>query len=55
MADIAQIGTFLRHAAKRSREGWRVDPLREPGLGSGGLFGITQEPDLKLVRSKMTP
>jgi pimeloyl-ACP methyl ester carboxylesterase len=43
------IGTFLRREANKNGDGWRVDPPR------GGTFGITKEPDLSLVRSKVTP
>lgn len=32
-----------------------MDPPRERRLGKGGLFGVTEEPDLSLVRSKVTP
>jgi pimeloyl-ACP methyl ester carboxylesterase len=43
------IGTFLRREANKKGDGWRVNPPR------GGTFGITKEPDLSLVRSKVTP
>jgi hypothetical protein len=43
------IGTFLRREADKNGEGWQVPPPR------GGSFGITQEPDLSLVRSHVTP
>lgn len=55
MAAIAHIGVFLRHAAKRDGDGWRVNPPRERQHGGGSLFGVTEEPDLGLVRSKVTP
>lgn len=55
MADIAHVGTMLRHNAKRKGDGWRVNPPMEGRLGRGGLFGVTEEPDLSLVRSKVTP
>ena len=42
-------GTFLRREANRSGDGWRVNPPR------GGTFGLKQEPDRSLVRSKVTP
>ncbi len=43
------VGTFLRREANKSGDGWRVNPPR------GGAFGIKKEPDLSLVRSKVTP
>ena len=43
------LGTFLRREANKNGDGWRVNPPR------GGTFGITKEPDLSLVRSKVTP
>src|SRR5512140_1606519 len=43
------VGTFLRREANKSGDGWRVNPRR------GGTFGITKEPDLSLVRAKVTP
>jgi pimeloyl-ACP methyl ester carboxylesterase len=50
LADTAPfVGTFLRREANKSGDGWRVNPPR------GGTFGITKEPDLSLVRSKVTP
>jgi pimeloyl-ACP methyl ester carboxylesterase len=56
VADIAPlVGTMLRRDAKKDGDGWRVNPPRERPLGIGGLFGITEEPDLSLVRSKVTP
>ena len=55
MADIAHIGTMLRHKAKRNGDGWCVPPPREGRFGKGGLFDVTEEPDLSLVRSKVTP
>lgn len=52
LADIAPIvGTMLRRDANKNGDGWRVNPPRE----RGGAFGITEEPDLSLVRSKVTP
>jgi len=52
MADMAPlIGPLLRRDANKNGDGWRVNPPR----GRGGTFGITQEPDLSLVRSKVTP
>lgn len=55
IVDIAHVGTMIRHDAKRNGDGWRVNPPREGRLGRGGLFGVTKEPDLSLVRSKITP
>ncbi|HEX9019416.1 MAG TPA: alpha/beta hydrolase [Anaerolineaceae bacterium] len=50
LADTApMMGTFLRREANKNGDGWRVNPPR------GGTFGITQEPDRSLVRSKVTP
>jgi hypothetical protein len=50
LADTAPfVGTFLRREANKNGDGWRVNPPR------GGTFGITKEPDLSLVRSKVTP
>lgn len=49
------LGTMLRRAANKNGDGWRVNPPRERPLGRGGLFGITEEPDLSLARSKVTP
>jgi hypothetical protein len=44
----------LRREANKHGDGWRVDPPRERPAFLGGLFGITQEPDLSMVRSKVT-
>ncbi len=50
LADTAPyLGTFLRREANKSGDGWRVNPPR------GGTFGIKKEPDMSLVRSKVTP
>jgi pimeloyl-ACP methyl ester carboxylesterase len=43
------VGTMLRREANKNGAGWRVNPPR------GGTFGIKKEPDLSLVRSKVTP
>jgi pimeloyl-ACP methyl ester carboxylesterase len=43
------LGRFLRREANKNGDGWRVNPPR------GRAFGITKEPDLSLVRSKVTP
>jgi hypothetical protein len=45
------MGTMLRRDANKNGDGWRVNPPQE----RGGAFGITEEPDLSLVRSKVTP
>jgi pimeloyl-ACP methyl ester carboxylesterase len=44
----------LRREANKHGDGWRVDPPRARPAFLGGLFGITQEPDLSMVRSKVT-
>ncbi len=50
LADTApMMGTMLRRWANKNGDGWRVNPPR------GGTFGIKEEPDLSLVRSKVTP
>ena len=49
------IGPMLRREANKNGDGWRVNPPRERAHGKGKLFGVTQEPDLSLVRSKVTP
>ncbi len=46
---VPYMGTFLRREANKNGDGWRVNPPR------GGTFGITQEPDMSLVRSRVTP
>ncbi len=52
IADISPlVGTMLRREANKNGDGWRVNPPR----GRGGAFGITEEPDLSRVRSKVTP
>lgn len=52
LADTAPIlGTLLRREANKTGDGWRVNPPQE----RGEAFGITKEPDLSLVRSKVTP
>jgi pimeloyl-ACP methyl ester carboxylesterase len=43
------MGTMLRREANKNGDGWRVNPPRERS------FGIMDEPDLSLVRSKVTP
>jgi len=48
MADIAPIVIrLLRKQAQAHGDGWRVD--------SQGTYGVTTEPDLSWVRSKVTP
>ena len=49
------VGTMLRRDANDNGDGWRVNPPRERPHGRGGLFDVTEEPDLSLVRSKITP
>lgn len=52
LADTVPIvGMMLRREANKNGDGWRVNPPRE----RGGLFGIKKDPDLSLVRSKVTP
>jgi pimeloyl-ACP methyl ester carboxylesterase len=52
IADISPlVGTMLRREANKNGDGWRVNPPR----GRGRAFGITEEPDLSRVRSKVTP
>lgn len=46
------LGAMLRRDADKTGDGWRVNPPRERG---GGMFGIKTDPDLSLVRSKVTP
>ena len=45
------LGFMLRREANKSGDGWRVNP----SIANGGTFGIKREPDLSLVRSKVTP
>jgi pimeloyl-ACP methyl ester carboxylesterase len=50
MADLVPLmGTILRRDANKNGDGWRVNPPQ------GESFGITEEPDLSLMRSKVTP
>jgi len=55
---LADIGPFvinaLRREANKHGDGWRVPPPRERPAFLGGLYGITEEPDLSMVRSKVT-
>jgi len=56
LADTAPfVGTMLRRDANNNGDGWRINPPRERPHGRGGLFDVTEEPDLGLVRSKITP
>ncbi|QGF24707.1 alpha/beta fold hydrolase [Raineyella fluvialis] len=55
MASAAHLGALLRYAARRHGDGWRVNPPGERRPGKGGLFDVTREPDLGLVRSRVTP
>jgi pimeloyl-ACP methyl ester carboxylesterase len=53
MVDIGPfLGTILRREANKNGDGWRVNP---PGERRGRLYDVTEEPDLSLVRSKVTP
>ncbi len=45
------IGVYLRRQANKNGDGWRVNPPWK----RGGAFDVTEEPDLSLVRSKVTP
>ncbi len=49
------LGTMLRRDANKNGDGWRVSPPREKPRGRGGLYGVTEEPDLSLVRANTTP
>ncbi len=49
---VPMMGVMLRREANKNGDGWRVNPPRERG---GMLFGIKEEPDLSLVRSRVTP
>jgi pimeloyl-ACP methyl ester carboxylesterase len=56
LADLGPLmGTMLRREANKNGDGWRVNPPRERSFGRRGLFDVTEEPDLSLVRSKVTP
>lgn len=41
-------------AAAATGDGWRVPPQTEP-TGDGGLYGVTEEPDLSWLASMQTP
>jgi len=56
MADIAPMTIrLLRIKAQAHGDGWRVDPLQKMPFGVKGIYGVTTEPDLSWVRSKVTP
>ncbi len=56
MADLAPLViSSFRRQARAHGDGWRVDPQREAPLGIGGVYGVTQEPDLSWVRSSVGP
>lgn len=56
MADLAPLViSSFRRQARAHGDGWRVDPQREAPLGIGGVYGVTQEPDLSWVRSLVGP
>jgi len=56
LADMAPfMGTILRRDANKNGDGWRINPPGVSRVGKGGLYGVTEEPDLSLVRSKVTP
>jgi pimeloyl-ACP methyl ester carboxylesterase len=56
MAAIAPfVVNMLRRDANKKGDGWRVNPPRARPAVLGGAFGITQEPDLSMVRAKVTP
>ncbi len=55
VADVVpMVGKMLTRDAMKNGDGWRVNPMPEMPLGIGGLYGITQEPDRSMVRSKVT-
>ena len=52
LADTAPLmGAMLRREANKHGDGWWINPPRD----RGGLIGSMKEPDLSLVRSKVTP
>ena len=56
LADLLPMGgTMFRREANKNGDGWRVNPPPERPHGRRGLFDVTEEPDLGLVRSKITP
>lgn len=56
MADLAPLViSSFRRQARAHGDAWRVDPQREAPLGIGGVYGVTQEPDLSWVRSLVGP
>ncbi len=55
MADISPlIIRLLRREAQTHGDGWRIDPQKERPFVKG-IYGVTTEPDLSWVRSKVTP
>ncbi len=46
---------LLRRQAQARGDGWRIDPLQKMPFGIKGIYGVTAEPDLSWVRSKVTP
>ncbi len=55
MADIGPLViNRLRRQARLHGDGWQVPPPELP-FGIGGLYGVTQEPDLSWVRSSVCP
>ncbi len=55
LADISPLTiSLLRRQAQIQDDGWRVPPQRPMPFGLG-LYGVTREPDLSWVRSKVTP
>ncbi len=44
------VGAMMQREANKNGDGWRINPP----LGRGKAFGIKEEPDLSLVRSKVT-
>jgi hypothetical protein len=47
------IARFRKHA-RRHGDGWRVEPPRRAPFGIGGIYGVTDEPDLSWVRTMLT-
>src|SRR5262245_15178003 len=56
MADIVPgVISQLKQEAHRQGDGWRVPPFKELPFGIGGLYGVTEEPDLSWVRAMERP
>lgn len=55
VADImpGMVEAFVAAAAAHG-DGWRVPPQTEP-MDDGGLYGVTEEPDLSWLASRQTP